>query len=482
VEHGRLVIAALVVCGTVAGALVIDDALTLIGIGAAAVAFFPFVYGARRRGFDPFEPIYAFVAYNIFNVLIRGWVDLRFGSPVLDPRFDVGSAEFRVLMSWVFGYTGLFLSAFIAGYYSKLGPMLAAPLPALHATPLRRMEVWLAVLASLVASLPAAVLMRDRLGAAVAHGDFLEVTREGGVAWISYLLRFAVGGAALLVLHAARQRGRLGLAVACLYALVTALVVFSLFPSKIVVANTLLLILGGIHYLRHPVRVRAIVLAAVCGLVLVPLLMTYRRGLDPAEMGQVLRSIPAQPQLLIAGVFQRSYGADSFALILDGIARGMPIEGGRTFGDLLWWWVPRAFWPDKPTTYAIEFWNSFMRQSDYFPQFVSASPSVMGELYLNFWWPGLVVGGLVMGWFYRAIYSWFARSARGEITVLLYVTMLAGLTKVAEGPIADHIEETAVSLGVMIVLVVGIRVLTRLAGFRSPDTAAAELESHAHRV
>lgn len=475
--------AAIIACAMSLGGAFGDPAVAT-GLGATLVALYPFVRAKTRGDFDPFELIYGFFAYTIFTMLLRGWLDLHFGGPILSPRYDIHSPGFRILMAWVFSYTGLFLLCFMIGYYGHMGPRLAAALPRLRSGPLPPLAVGLAVAGSVAVSLPAAVLLRARLGAAISEGGYFAASRAGGVSGISFLLRFALVGAYLALLRAARRRPKLPLVIAMAYALMISLVVFTLFPTKILVANTLLVVLGAVHYLRSPIRVPKLALTVACGLFLLPVLTAYRRGLSVVEIFGLIRSLPSRPELLVAGLFQRSFGADSFLVVIDGIAHKMPLEGGRTFGGLLWWWVPREFWSEKPRTYAIEFWDSYLHQSDYFPQFVSASPTMIGELYLNFWWPGLVIGGLVAGVGYRVIYDWYRRSPKSETTTVLYLLTLAVLVKMVEAPIADHLQELMVNLGSCVVVLLAIHLVVIAVGSRLvpvPDVLR-EAEGNARRL
>ncbi|MDZ4864873.1 MAG: O-antigen polymerase, partial [Gemmatimonadota bacterium] len=456
----------LVLALVLAGGAAVGDAVVAAGLGSAVIAAYPFVRGARRGDFDPLEPINGFVAYTIFTMLIRGWVDLHYGGPILGPRYRASSPEFRNLMAWVFGYTGMFLAAFMAAYYSRVGALVANALPAPRWRPLSRFGVSIALVASLLASLPAAVFLRGRLGAAIAEGSYLATSRGGGLSGVSFLLRFALVGAYLAVLYNARRAPRIPLLAACGYALLISLVVFTLLPTKIIVANTLVLLVGAVHYLRRPVTVRSLVVAACGGLLLVPIMGAYRYGQSPAEIWHLIKSLPSEPYLIIAGLFQRSFGADSFLVILDGVDHGRPLELGRTFAGLSWWWVPRALWHEKPLTYAIEFWATYLRQSAYFPPNVSASPSMIGELYLNFWWPGVLIGGCVAGWLYRTVYAWFQRVPRSEASVLIYMLTVAVMIKAVEAPIADHMTEVVVNVTICMVVLLGIHLLMLVSRLR----------------
>jgi hypothetical protein len=477
-------ITALFVFATLALGSAIGEAVVSLGIGAMMVASYPVLRAVKRREFDPFEPVNGVAVYTVLTMLIRGFLDLHYGGPILGPRYNIGAESFRALVGWVFWYTGLFMAAFIASYYWRGTEQLAKALPVFKAVRISRIGVSLGLAVSVAASLPAAIFLRGRLGVAISEGGYFAASRAGGLSGISFLLRFALVGSYVAVLYMARRRSHPLLVTAAVYALLVSLVVFALMPTKIVVANTIFIIVGAIHYLRHSVRVRTLVIAGVSGLLLMPALMAYRHGWTAQRLWELLRSLPAKPELLLAGILQRSFGADSFVVILDSVAHGKPFELGRTFGSLVWWWVPRALWAEKPLTYAIEFWETFLRQSAYFPQNVSASPTMIGELYLNFWWPGVVIGGLLSGCACRLCYLWFKKQSRGEASVLIYLLSVAVLIKMVEGPVSDHLIELFVNVTIGLIVVVGIPVLLSAARGSAGDAPMLEIDrvSDAHRV
>lgn len=447
---------ALLIAQAAGGAVATASVLVL------AVALFPVVRSLARGTFDPFEAVYGFFAYNLFTILFRGWADLAMGGPILLPRYGLASPMFTHTMTLVFLATALFLACFLVGYESAWGPWVAARVPRLRAAPATRFSLGATLLVATAVSIPAAAILRHRLGGAIAEGGYFAASREGGISGISYLLRFALAGAYLTLAHLAGRREKAPFLLSAAYALSLSLVVFVLVPTKILVANTLLVTIGVVHYLRHRVRMRTLVGVAFAGLFLIPVLTAYRRGLGPAQIFEVVKSLPSNPQLLFAGLFQRSFGADSIFTIIAGTSHGMPFEHGRTFTGLGWWWVPRSIWPEKPVTSAITFWADYLRQSNYFPPYVSASPTMVGELYLNFWWPGLIGGGLVIGATYRAVYSYFQRHRAHPAVTVLYLLALAVLIKAAEGPITDHMQELFVNCGTCVLVLVCLEVLVRL--------------------
>jgi hypothetical protein len=85
----------------------------------------------------------------------------------------------------------------------------------------------------------------------------------------------------------------------------------------------------------------------------------------------------------------------------------VPFQGGWTLGYIALSYVPRALWPGKPVI-TIGQWIT-----DHYgpgPTIVSnTGPTWMGELYLNFGYPGLAIGMMLLGIYLRILHEMFFR-------------------------------------------------------------------------
>ncbi|MEZ5031457.1 MAG: hypothetical protein R2787_08645 [Saprospiraceae bacterium] len=77
---------------------------------------------------------------------------------------------------------------------------------------------------------------------------------------------------------------------------------------------------------------------------------------------------------------------------------------GKTLSYLPMVWIPRVFWPDKPRI-AMGQWFNNRRKDQVDPEVInyqqtsssSMNMTIPGELYLNFGWPGALLGSLLTG-------------------------------------------------------------------------------------
>ncbi len=130
-------------------------------------------------------------------------------------------------------------------------------------------------------------------------------------------------------------------------------------------------------------RFRVVALSALTGIVvLFPLLDTFRRTLDTTV------TLEGPLESMTSGDF------DSFAQIMNTFeyveANGI-VWGNQLLG-VLFFWVPRDIWPDKPAG-SGGFIAEFKGYS-----FTNLSEPVWAEFYLNFGWVGMAIGLGLLGY------------------------------------------------------------------------------------
>lgn len=81
---------------------------------------------------------------------------------------------------------------------------------------------------------------------------------------------------------------------------------------------------------------------------------------------------------------------------------------GETLDYFKYVFIPRFIWPDKPLIrqgqwFAVEIGNAYYNKQGKANN--SVNMTVPGEFYLNFGWPGLVMGCLLFGWVMAAIWN-----------------------------------------------------------------------------
>jgi len=204
------------------------------------------------------------------------------------------------------------------------------------------------------------------------------------------------------------------------------------------------------HFYRRPIPVKAIV-GTILALVflLYPIGQLYRNAsLDalqsgPSEVPRVAISMANSLSQMSPGEYvsfsmRAAFYRVNYALVLTRMEQVYPDQQdylyGKTYLPGVTSLIPRYFWPDKPS---FDYYNEFGRATGFLPSWDTTTVifySSVGELYLNFGILGLVIGMLVYGVLFKALYATVGESGRSPSAVLLYSLVFLDLVRV-EGPL-----------------------------------------------
>jgi len=196
------------------------------------------------------------------------------------------------------------------------------------------------------------------------------------------------------------------------------------------------------HYLRRRLALGApLILIGVTLIVVFPLINAYRQGSAPAilerlplhDIGrQTLEELSAGPPSdgvvdQAASIMWRFPGIDSLATIMKVVPATVDFQWGRTIVNKVAVFVPAAIMVDKQDVIK----QGWIFNRGWFGNDVhSDSPlTQIGELYANFWVPGVIVGLFLFGVFYRATYLLFARGS-GSLKYVVYVPLWFGIMNI----------------------------------------------------
>jgi oligosaccharide repeat unit polymerase len=89
---------------------------------------------------------------------------------------------------------------------------------------------------------------------------------------------------------------------------------------------------------------------------------------------------------------------DDYMFLLNNIPERGPYLYGESYAKIFFWLVPRRFWPQKPVSIDVLYARQF------FPNLMLSRPTLMvGELYWNFSWIGVIVGMYVVGYLIKIL-------------------------------------------------------------------------------
>lgn len=420
-----------------------------------------------RSGDALLSLIVGFVTYFFIGIglrglfLLEGYLDNHLLAPV----------ENDALAAYVFFLACVALVSLYAGYYAnfpeRMGKRLARrPILARKSEPPLVATIF-GILCAFVGFF-SLYMFRDRFAYLIVFGEnpaaIQKLTLEGGIAPITMLLYFPLAGCLMIL---SRRRWSFLEILLFLVNFCACFVWFAMMGSKTVLVFFMLGILI-ITYYRYR-RFSKKVVAVVGSILIIAFWASAQYRSYGIEGLSELTQDPSQetPALLVPFIplLQRSYHFDVFLLEADKVRSIEDLYLGASLRELLFFYVPRAWWPDKPDAFGYQFGEEFLDPTVYFRS--SYATSLAGELYLNFHIVGLVLGFWMIGIAMRVVCVGLT-TAESAFSIVLYATLYGRFVHLVEGPIASHIEFTIQSLLPFVVYLIlrGILPSGRAKGFR----------------
>lgn len=423
-------------------------------------------YVTSRRSRDAFEPIF----------LIALTAALGFAAGAIYSASGLGSqsANWGPKPGVLMGFVGL--ASLLAGYFVIRRPITPAVFGNLDRAWDSSRAVWLGVVCMIVGAIGYAAAFQNGEYFVYSTTALVEVANSPR----SFFASFTFAGLTILSISCFRSTRALTRAIPWLLAVV---VTAALLPTGI--RYTLLYVAVSValpyHYHRarlHPVLF-PIFLAAVV-LVLLPIGELYRNeyrasgASSPTAVAQLVTSTARDASDLgLDGYFQYALQAEfkrvDFASVASAVHAVVPSEiphqYGATYLAIPLAFVPRIFWPDKPT---YQFDNEIGRVSGYLQPNdyrTSIKYGYFGEAYLNFGWLGLTLGLFVAGMMFRIAYAKLVATPQRQspTATLLYSLILLYIATIETplGPAVGGATREAVILLSLLWLLTRIHPATR---------------------
>lgn len=419
----------------------------LIGT-VAVVCLFPFFVALRSKSADLFEPVCWAAAYFSLLFVLRPLYDLTLGSEFLgEAPFDqpTGDAFNLGLM-----YALLSFCVFLGGYYSNLGAILARSFPRLPTgwNGSRARIAWPLLLGVGFLSYFALVASFGGWAYYVDHKqETLTAPGQGYFLLSNSLISIAF---AMKLTRSLESRKRNYVVLGLFLAILLAIGFFS--GSKGAFLAPIMVAIVALYYLKSSIRFRHLVYLLPFVFLLFPVFNTYRNySFD--DQAQVTSAAQVTSNALIEHGMSRFYGIDSLTLVIRDTPDVMDYQFGKTILPLLIAWIPRQLWEEKPT---ISFGKLFAET--YMGEFfagtgTSASPTLLGEAYLNLHFPGVLLVAFLSGVIIRSTYVWLIKLNFGAPSVFIYSQFFLYLFMFWEVSIAGFLAERIASLIMLLVIV-----------------------------
>jgi len=416
------------------------DSTEVLGVLFILLCGSPLAAGIIRGRWDIGEPILYSCAYLALSIGLRGFLIREDGSNLVSQAVLRGNMDFESLIRYAYVISSAGMMALLWGYYGPWGSDLGARIPLVR-TSWSRSKVLCSVMVAAVGGFIGFALLTRSMGGSVEAviSRLHDVsTQQGGMQFFYYPLLWCwIGGLLISWVFLWKSRASGSARVMVVVYLTLACLLYLTTGSKWLVFTTVVCLMLAYHYLRR--RVRAVLMAAVIvGFVAAwPVFYSYQsiQG-DMTHFGSAMDAYVAEGWFALP--IRRSYGMDSLVLVLDRVQGLHDLSLGATLSDVLYFFVPRALWPDKPVSFSREFAQEFMGHTGY-AQATFVSPSLFGELFLNWHVLGVVGGMFVFGVVQKTSYSYLMRDPSNPVSVLVHAVNLLFFMHLVEGSISAQL-------------------------------------------
>jgi hypothetical protein len=149
-----------------------------------------------------------------------------------------------------------------------------------------------------------------------------------------------------------------------------------------------------------------------------------------------------------------------------------PYQYGRTLGLFFVSFVPRGMWPDKPTINTGLWITATYGSGEHIQS--STGPTQVGEWFVNFGWPGVAMGMLLLGFIMRLVQEKLLRHPTTVPGVVLGVILLFQLAVKFQGAVAGTYSHIVFLLAPIVAFHWALRILgaTRVVSAEEPRRMA----------
>jgi len=390
-------------------------ALLLGGLYFAVFAAIAAVRIFRNGRMDMITPAVPVLAYFALGIGLRGVTNLALAESRLDKVLDPTSADYDRLMIRVFA------AAFLGTAFYLLGDALGRracsgrfrfkePLLSEHGTSL-------ALLVGLIFFLAGGGPLLVRLGIETfLNPGENAVEGVAGYFWAFPMMFGGIYGIVLSIAHRWSKGEAAGLPRILLLALVS-IAIYLGTSSKAALIVPALMLLVIHHLIMGRISLKVLLISPLTFLLMLPFLYSYRafglralfvdwHDINPISSGWKL-------------FFARSYMVDSLAAVLHYTPSVFPYQHGKSWLEILFFWIPRGLWPGKPFSQGFLFGQTYFSSSPLSGESFFAV-SWFGDAYLNFGIWGLPVILLLIGFGLRYVYEFLGGSHFGTGGAFLF--------------------------------------------------------------
>jgi len=417
-------------------------ALSLAIVITAIIIVYPFFIAILNKRIDIFEPIYLIVAYFSFSIFFSSLYQLYIADSHILHTYNLKKYSPDEVHIHIFLYSSLALIAFYLGYFSKIGKNIVRKLGRIRIYDLSFYAPKIIVILFISGLLGILLYIYQMRGFSsfFLSNSFFEIERTFGRFYLTPIMLLFPTGFFIFYLNKIGSKRSWKEKFFLFFYACLIISFFALRPSKFWLFRFIFFILVFRHYLVKKISLKLLTCFILIFLLLMPIAYNLARSREKSfqDSFTTIASID-----FTSHIMSRWYAAQAFAIIIDSV-KNSGLEYGRTLVDSVTWVIPRAWWPKKPFSFGLTFGNEYLSHSDLSGS-VFFTPSLVGELYLNFHIIGIIIGFFLYGLIVRLVYNAFA-IVPTKISLLFYAPLLLHSIHFVEGPIGGHVGLLAADL------------------------------------
>jgi hypothetical protein len=450
--------------GLTAGLSGSDLSLLALAILTAAIGFLPFALDSGRPA--PRRHVLLSMVSIVYGVSFSIPVVVYYipASGPIDPpgmsRVNIMNAD--LITAQILGLLGLLL--IFGGYALPIRRALAGLVPQPKYEWTQRGTL---VAAGTLIPLGWALYLAGRMGL---------IPARAGTGFLGGFSDIALVAPALLAIAFLRHRSRISLILLLVLVPLTSGVNAFTSSKRLMLMPWAMVVLAYIVYTRR-VRLRWMAAGVLAVALIYPAAQFYR---DVVLVGntRTLMDVLKDPGSALASVAGYVEG-QSFSDYLDeGLTRTagridavghpaviirdtpsvVPFQNGKTLAQLVYSFVPRLVWPNKPTI-GIGMWLNDNYNNATVLIDSNIGPSWIGEFYLNFATPGVVVGMLFIGIVFRVWHELLAGQRRTTVLMVAEVVVLKDILFTVTGALIGVLNAPLLGVLPLIVMHVVLRLM-----------------------
>lgn len=194
------------------------------------------------------------------------------------------------------------------------------------------------------------------------------------------------------------------------------------------------------HLLYKKVKLKTLFIMAILFISSFTFLGIYRTIPPGVNLNfeQILSVVEKKPELAYA-VLSRSKGTEVVASVIRKLEETGDYElGYKSLLEAATIYIPRSIWENKPEPSSVRFTTYFFGSSFNYTRGIArddwggVSPTIIGELFWNYGWLGVIIGMYLFGVFTKIFYKSFITNINYPSVIFIYALLFTTLFMFAE--------------------------------------------------